>query len=98
MACAGGQWGVVYGHDHAAVELGDDAGSGFAGRSAVEYGAADRKSARSSCFGRTTGAECMGWGRTDSGFGDYVDDAVEDAGAGDDAGHLVSVLSSRLLL
>ena len=39
--------------------------------------------------GGEAGAECVGWGWVDSGFGDYVDDAIEDAGAGDDAGDLV---------
>lgn len=45
MAGAGGERGVVYGDDDSAVELGNDAGSGFAGGSVVEYGAADWKPA-----------------------------------------------------
>ena len=89
MAGAGGEWGVVHGYDDAAVELGDDAGSGFAGGSAVEYGTADRESAGGSGAGGEAGTECLGWRWVDSGFGDYVDDAIEDAGAGDYAGGLV---------
>ena len=80
-----GEWGAVHGDDDAAVELGDDAGSGFAGGSAAEYGAADRESAGGAGAGGAAGAECVGWRWVDSGFGGDVDDAVEDASAGADA-------------
>jgi hypothetical protein len=70
------------------VELGDDSGSGFAGGGVVEYGTADGEPAGCAGAGRAAGAECVGWRWADSGFGDYVDYAVEDAGARDDAGYL----------
>jgi hypothetical protein len=82
----------VYGDDDVAVELGDDAGSGLAGWGAVEYGAADRESAGGVGAGGEAGAERGGGRWIDSGFGDYVDDAVEDEGAGDYAGYLVQLL------
>ena len=41
-------------------------------------------------LGERLGPECLGGGWVDSGFGDYADDAVEDAGAGADAGDLVA--------
>ena len=81
MARVGGERGVVYSDDYAALELGDDPGSGFAGGSAVEYGAADWESAGRAGVGGAAGAERLGWRRIDSGFGDYVDDAIEDEGA-----------------
>ena len=92
MAGVSSEWGVVHRDYDVALELGDDAGSGFAGGGAVEYGAADRESAGGSGVGREIGAECVGWGWVDSGFGGDVDDAIEDAGAGDDAGDLVQLL------
>ncbi len=46
VGCAGGEWVAVHCVDDAAVELGDDAGSGFAGWCAVEYGAVDWEPAR----------------------------------------------------
>jgi len=91
VAGAGGEWGVVHGSDDVVVELGDDTGSGFAGGGVVEYGTADGEFAGRAGAGRAAGAECVGWRWADSGFGDYVDYAVEDAGAGDDAGDLVSM-------
>src|ERR1700722_7583737 len=42
-AGAGGKRCALHGDDDAAVELGDDAGSGIAGGSAIEYGAAHGK-------------------------------------------------------
>ena len=71
--------------DDVAVELGDDAGSGFAGGSAVEYGTADREFAGSVGAWGKAGAERVGWRRVDSCFGGDVDDAVEDESAGADA-------------
>src|SRR5580698_7909241 len=38
---AGGEWSALHGNDYAALELGNDAGSGFAGGRAVKYGATD---------------------------------------------------------
>src|SRR6202044_1244520 len=73
----------------ATLELGDDAGSGFAGGSVAEYGAADWESAGCAGAGRAAGAECLGGRRVDCGFGGYVDDEVEDSGAGDYAGYVM---------
>src|ERR1700733_16319080 len=47
MVGAGGQRCAVYGDDHVALELGDDAGSGFAGGGGFVYGAADGERAGS---------------------------------------------------
>src|SRR5271168_966237 len=82
VAGAGGQRCAVYGDDHAALELGDDAGSGFAGGGAFEYGAADGERTGGCGAGGASGAERVGRRRADSGGGGDVDDAVDDQGAG----------------
>src|ERR1700677_1504254 len=85
MAGAGGERRAVYGDDHPAVELGDDAGSSFTGGSAFEYGAADGERAGSCGAGGAAGAERVGWGRADFGGGGYVDHALQDQSARTDA-------------
>ena len=81
VAGFGGKWCFVYSDYDAALELGDDAGSGFAGGGVVEYGAVDWEPAGSDCARRTVGAERVVGGWVDSCFGGDVDYAVEDEGS-----------------
>jgi len=86
----------MHGNDDAAMELGNDAGSGFTGGRVVEYGTADREFAGRDGIGGEAGAECLGRWWADSGFRNYVDDAVDNTRARADATHLALRPQSRV--
>jgi hypothetical protein len=80
VAGAGGERGAVHGDDDAAVELGDDAGAGVAGRRVAEHGAAGGVAAGSAGAGREAGGAGVCGRRDDRDCGDYADDARASCG------------------